>query len=38
VGKSSGRRGNGLGCFRTILDVLELETQGNGRAIWIELK
>ncbi len=35
-GRSSDRRGSGLGCFGTIPNVLELEAKGNGRAIWVK--
>jgi len=36
VGESSGKRGNSLGCFRTIPNVLELEAKSNRRVIWVD--
>jgi len=36
VGESSGKRGNSLGCFRTIPNVLELEAKSNRGAIWVK--
>jgi len=35
-GRGTGRRVRVLGCFGTILNVLELEAKGGGRTIWVE--
>jgi len=36
IGRSGGKRGSSLGCFRAIPNVLELEAKSNRRAIWVK--